>query len=565
MTGKNPSPYPVRFSAAEENLSTENTLIKASIPVKSPNRFAYAPSPISQPNSCDRIKIFLRVRPEIKTEKSINFTIEDQTIRIHPPSGATTSAFCVDKSFSFRGIFGPNSTQEEVFSTAAAPLLTEFLDGSDVLLFCYGSTNAGKTFTITGTKDGPGILKRSLESIITQISKRECSSPKKKPKLYASYIEIYNEKIFDLLKTGKHEEIRKLGFNREGETEVKGATENQLSSVADIDPVLEQGESERHRGCTELNRDSSRSHTIFRLRRQVGRRNCFLSIVDLAGCERLSMIHSGAGSFKEACNINKSMLVLGKCIRQLKEQGSSSKKIPISYRESKLTHLFKNFFEPIHRQSKAAIIVNVSPATTQLDDTVFALQFAAEASQVAIRQIAQPASDHWSDEDDETISEMQERVRSIVEKEMEEWITEKRKKILEQIRTMELFHQQYTCSVEKLTEEFELIIMRNKQLEITRDRLRAETAALEIETTEGSGEMEKPGTISSLKDVKEYVADSYDSPSFFPEKPFFDECSIRLPTIAEELLVSDEFSDEDNPSKPMSTDPRMIHIPCLKQ
>jgi hypothetical protein len=350
------------------------------------------------PVPTDRIKVFLRMRPLLSGEKSIDFSVSDHEITVHPPKTAPSSTFCIDKLFSFRNVFDHNVTQADVFETVAAPLLDDFLHGSDVLIFCYGSTNAGKTYTISGSKQDPGLLKRSLETIVEQKNASQS--------IRVSFFEIYNEIIYDLLDTSKPKESKRLGVNDEGETEVKNLIEIEISSLAEATTAFERGEAGRHRGFTEFNPDSSRSHTICRIRLTNRRKHCCLSIVDLAGCERLSIMNSSAGSFKEACNINKSMLVLGKCIRQLKEQGASGKKASISYRESKLTHLFKSFFEPINRPAQAAIVINASPSYVQLEDTIFALQFAAEASQCVIRQtiVVQEEEEEEEPEDFESLT-----------------------------------------------------------------------------------------------------------------------------------------------------------------
>ncbi|EAX86606.1 Kinesin motor domain containing protein [Trichomonas vaginalis G3] len=332
----------------------------------------------------DKIKVYLRVRPLINDESPMDLTLDDNTITIRPPNHKNSSYFCVDKSFKFRGILNSHANQEQVFDMVAKDLLDNFINGSDVHIFCYGSTNAGKTYTINGNEDDPGLLFRVLNQIVPPIIENE----RENAKLYASFNEIYNERIYDLLSDKK--ESLSIGFNVMGDTEIKGCIEIPIITVEDIQLVVQKGIEARHKGSTDFNLDSSRSHSIFRLKLATLLGYSWLSIVDLAGSERLSVMNSAVGSFKEACNINKGMLVLGKCIRCLKEQGKTTTKIPIPYRESKLTHIFKNLFEPMKRQAKAAIIINISPNVTQIEDTIFSLQFAAEASECSIRQVSRP-------------------------------------------------------------------------------------------------------------------------------------------------------------------------------
>lgn len=431
----------------------------------------------------DRIKVYLRMRPLLKNETKIEYEVSENTISINPPNMNATSKFCMNKSFSFRHIFDSNSTQPEVFDTVALPLLPDFLNGHDVLIFCYGSTNAGKTYTISGNKGNPGLLERSLDFIVTSLHNNQNNNSQQ---LFASFFEIYNERIYDLLDINRNFSVSslKLGINRYGETEVKGITELPVATIKDATEVVKMAENGRHRGITELNTDSSRSHTIFQLRLKVHNKKsnisqtyAVFSVVDLAGSERLSSMNSAIGSFKEACSINKSMLVLGKCIRKLKQQtiianknntntttetpndgicnsnnanisspfANANVSCQVPYRESKLTHLFKNFFEPICRPSKAAMVINISPANIQYDDTIFALQFAAEASQCAIRHVEKPIAitpnDDDFDEIDNNLEAVERRIELRIREEMESFLEKKENEYKERL---EKFNS--TCS-----------------------------------------------------------------------------------------------------------------------
>jgi hypothetical protein len=242
--------------------------------------------------------------------------------------------------------------------------------------------------------------------------------------LHISVVEIYNEMIYDLLDRGNEKEPNKLGVTTTGETEIQRAVELEISSVTDVDSVIEQTESVRDRGSTELNLESSRSHTVFRIRLGHRKRSCWFSIVDLAGCERLSTMNSSRGSFKEACNIHARFRKMHSTV-----EGANSDRAEAAHVicDSKLTHLLNSFFEPQVRMSQASIILNVSPSMVQFEDTAFALQFAADAAQSMIRQTRQLLSVIRDEEEEElaeasksaeTKQEMEIRIRSEVEKEM---------------------------------------------------------------------------------------------------------------------------------------------------
>lgn len=391
----------------------------------------------------EKIQVYLRIRPPLPNEKTFPYNVDNKTITLQPRNSFLSSQG-IEKAFSFKQIMDSATTQVEVFEKVALPLIPDFLAGDDVLIFCYGSTNAGKTFTVSGTQQNPGILRRSLESIVTKLyyesdeenTNQNSETPKSKttkvPQLFASFVEIYNERIYDLLNIQKNAESLKLGVNNEGETEIKGTVEIPISSLEEVKSIVQKAEAGRHKGFTELNCDSSRSHTVFQLKIKRKNARSTFSIVDLAGSERLSSINSTKGSFKEACNINKSMLALGKCIRYLKMQGQSPAKCTqIPYRESKLTHIFKNFFEPTLRPSKAAMIINISPSIIQLDDTLFAMQFAASASLCSIKHVERQEieSDESEEEEPEVINppepkETAEEIEARIEKKLRDEMDE---------------------------------------------------------------------------------------------------------------------------------------------
>lgn len=431
----------------------------------------------------DHIQVYLRMRPPLPNEKTFPYEIDNKTITLQARN-AFLSSQGIEKAFSFKQIMDHNTTQIEVFEKVALPLIPDFLAGDDVLIFCYGSTNAGKTFTVSGTNQNPGILRRSLECIVTKlyyesdeenesenVEKNGKVSHTKAPQLFASFVEIYNERIYDLLNIQKNAESLKLGVNSEGETEIKGTYEIPINSIEDVKTVVQKAEAGRHRGFTELNCDSSRSHTVFQLKIRRKNLHSTFSIVDLAGSERLSSINSTKGSFKEACNINKSMLALGKCIRYLKFNCQSPAKCrQIPYRESKLTHIFKNFFEPTLRPSKAAMIINVSPSLSQIDDTVFAMQFAASASLCSIKHVERQEVESYESEEEEpevinppepkeTIEEIEARIEKKLREEMDEYFAKLEKEFKDHYNKVNNLNQTILNTRNEIT---------NKQLELSR-------------------------------------------------------------------------------------------------
>ena len=126
-------------------------------------------------------------------------------------------------------------------------------------LFAYGQTSSGKTYTMSGTEDSPGIIPYALDEVFNFISK----SQNREFLLRVSYMEIYNETITDLLNP-KSTNL-KIRENVKGEISVEKLTEEVVTSVDDIIFLMKIGEKNRHVGSTNMNQKSSRSHTIFRM------------------------------------------------------------------------------------------------------------------------------------------------------------------------------------------------------------------------------------------------------------------------------------------------------------
>ena len=324
------------------------------------------------------MKIFLRVRPLHAGESESCINVEDNTITIIPPTARSQT-----KVYDFQKVFNEDATQETVFNESFLELLPALKEGRDMLCFAYGVTGAGKTFTIEGTPDNPGILTRALRQIIQSMD----TTLTMYNKITVSCFEIFNEKLYDLLappttptklkKTSRQEPKNQLTLGRfpDGRTAVEGASEWSIQNESQIMDLLLKANAERHKAETAFNHNSSRSHVVFRI--LLHRDNLppvIVSIVDLAGCERTKMIADER--FKESCNINKSMLVLGKCIRSL-----ATRQAQVPFRESLITRLFKDFFESPGKCAVAAVIVNVTPAVEQFEDTSFSLAFAVDASE----------------------------------------------------------------------------------------------------------------------------------------------------------------------------------------
>ena len=408
----------IRNNFSRSNPNFAKTPVKQSQPLQISKRIAKVPitpqtaraiskkatanSPTVAENPEADVRVYLRIRPILDKEEYADFDVQENVVIARPPPRAQSNKHFAERTFTFTDIFTEKSKQTDIFDKVAMPLLRRFMHGVDALLFAYGATSAGKTHTVQGSHSDPGLIPRMVRTLLATPAPKGCERG-----LLISCVEIYNEKIMDLF--GDTSKPLRLGRDGFGFTTVKGIVETEVKSCEELNTILKNIENARRQCSTQYNQSSSRSHCIFMIKHvtiplnpATGKRTndlsqikCSrLSIVDLAGSERVSPSETNAQTVTEACNINKSMLVLGRCIREIRKvnKGGQSQ---IPFRESKLTELFRDIFESSNRQTMISIIVNISPSTTQFDDTLFSLQFAAEAVECNVKNV------DFDDDDDD--------------------------------------------------------------------------------------------------------------------------------------------------------------------
>ena len=314
-------------------------------------------------------------------------------------------------------MFGPGALQSEVFARSTQPLLDDSIArGQNTLVFAYGLTKSGKTYTMFG-KDGEeqGIIPRAVHTVFDRVSGEAAAdgafaattadstlnsptyllSPASRPvnpAVLVSFLEIYNDKLRDLLTKERGDKAGRCELQNcsadgteNGEVYVKGLREVEVRSRQEAFALLKQGQKLRQKAKTELNSDSSRSHAVFTLKLldEAGHVWCRLSIVDLAGSERTNRTKTQAGDErrKEASNINQSLVVLGRCLEALRNNNKNKKQQLVPYRDSTLTRLFK---DSLSGWGRTIMIVNVSQVHADYDETVLALKYASIAKEVTI-------------------------------------------------------------------------------------------------------------------------------------------------------------------------------------
>lgn len=287
-----------------------------------------------------------------------------------------------DQTFAFDRIFDENTSQGEVYEATTRNLLDSVLDGYNATVFAYGATGCGKTHTITGTAQQPGIIFLTMQELFERISE---TTEEKVTEISLSYLEIYNETIRDLLVPGGSKGGLMLREDANQAVSVAGLSSHNPQNVQEVMDMIMRGNEYRTMSPTEANATSSRSHAVLQINLAQKDRNASvnephtmatLSIIDLAGSERASATKNRGERLIEGANINKSLLALGSCINALCDP---RKRNHVPYRNSKLTRLLKF---SLGGNCKTVMIVCVSPSSQHFDETQNTLRYANRAKNI---------------------------------------------------------------------------------------------------------------------------------------------------------------------------------------
>ncbi|KAL9072954.1 MAG: hypothetical protein Q9157_004905, partial [Trypethelium eluteriae] len=287
-----------------------------------------------------------------------------------------------DQTFGFDRVFDDNTSQGDVYDSTTKSLLDSVLDGYNATVFAYGATGCGKTHTITGTAQQPGIIFLTMQELFERIQDLQQD---KVTEISLSYLEIYNETIRDLLVPGGGKTGLMLREDQNQAVSVAGLSSHHPQNVQEVMDMIVRGNEYRTMSPTEANATSSRSHAVLQINVSQKDRNAdinephtmaTLSIIDLAGSERASATKNRGERLLEGANINKSLLALGSCINALCDP---RKRNHVPYRNSKLTRLLKF---SLGGNCKTVMIVCVSPSSAHFDETQNTLRYANRAKNI---------------------------------------------------------------------------------------------------------------------------------------------------------------------------------------
>ncbi|KAK5657666.1 hypothetical protein OQA88_2738 [Cercophora sp. LCS_1] len=328
-------------------------------------------------SSANSIKVVARFRPQNRIELEsggqpiVNFDGQDT---------CTVDSKEAQGSFTFDRVFDMGCKQKDIFDFSIKSTVDDILNGYNGTVFAYGQTGAGKSYTMMGSsiddEEGKGVIPRIVEQIFASILS---SAANIEYTVRVSYMEIYMERIRDLLQPQNdnlpvHEEKNRGVY-------VKGLLEIYVSSVQEVFEVMRRGGNARAVAATNMNQESSRSHSIFVI--TITQKNVEtgsaksgqLFLVDLAGSEKVGKTGASGQTLEEAKKINKSLSALGMVINALTDGKSSH----IPYRDSKLTRILQ---ESLGGNSRTTLIINCSPSSYNDAETLSTLRFGMRAKSI---------------------------------------------------------------------------------------------------------------------------------------------------------------------------------------
>ncbi|CAG9765699.1 unnamed protein product [Ceutorhynchus assimilis] len=344
-----------------------------------------------------RLKVVVRVRPMSQREKlsgsqqvlsvDTNNNIAVTNIKV-PEQNAGDSRERV-RRFAFDYCFSEDTTQDQIFETVENIVGTSLKRRNHSCVLAYGQTSSGKTHTMMGLPHDPGLTPRLCRRIFKYFEEGALSNETSRMNVSVSYLEIYNEKVADLLgdNTEKKSQCQdrplKVREHPKKGPYVEGLSQHVVTTDTELLERLEAGTSKRRVGSTTTNPKSSRSHSVF----SVSCDGVKLHLVDLAGNERAGSRGYGPSRFREGANINKSLVALGNVISTLADQSRSSfnsrnKFVP--YRDSVLTWLLK---DTLQGNSNTVMIATVSPSSTYYNETVNTLRFGQRAKLIVYKPV----------------------------------------------------------------------------------------------------------------------------------------------------------------------------------
>lgn len=414
------------------------------------------------------VEVFCRLRPPKEPINEQDGENSSSSSSVKVSSSTELTLFSAENAkngqireshYEFTHILTDDVTQSAAFKELAIPLLDDLIQGKNSVLFTYGITGSGKTYTMMGPLNNPGLVPRSFDVIFNSIGpylgkkyllrsdrqngydiqsdadillekqRKEIQSKNQRLKptptegrtldttslwnpqlnencsyfVFVTFVEIYNNYIYDLFDddlVNKVPQSKQLRDDNRGRPYIRDVKEIEVRSSEEAIELLNTGLKRRRIAHTQLNTESSRSHSVLSMRLVQYHNDIPLSsltkedlttstihLVDLAGSERANRAKTAGERMKEASNINSSLMVLRQCFEILRENQSQGMNKLVPYRESKLTSFFKSYFDG---EGRIRMILCVNPTADGYEEIQHALKFGELTKDVLVPRALPP-------------------------------------------------------------------------------------------------------------------------------------------------------------------------------
>ncbi|XP_068099907.1 kinesin-like protein KIF22 [Hyperolius riggenbachi] len=331
--------------------------------------------------STARVRVAVRLRPymEKNEDKVCVRGLDSQSLEIINWRNQMETM-----QYQFDAFYGDKSTQREIYTGSVFPILSHLLIGQNASVFAYGPTGAGKTHTMLGNPNQPGVIPRAVRDLLQMT--RASAEEDWTYSITMSYVEIYQEKVMDLLEP-KNKDLP-IREDKDHNILIPGVTQKTIDNFSDFDEYFIPASQNRTVACTKLNDRSSRSHAVLLIKVQKSQKihpyrqlTGKLYLIDLAGSEDNRRTGNQGIRLKESGAINSSLFTLSKVVDAL-NQGLPR----IPYRDSKLTRLLQ---DSLGGSAHSVMIANIAPEQKYYFDTLTALNFAAKSKQIINKPFSQ--------------------------------------------------------------------------------------------------------------------------------------------------------------------------------
>ena len=364
--------------------------------------------------STSRPRVYARIRPQNENESAKGGTV----VLRSEPQQKDTLVFDKDGEqvkTRFDHVFDPDTTQPQVFAHISTEVMSTLFSGYNASIFAYGQTGSGKTHTMEGNQqmvEGAGVIPR----LIAAIFERFASNPDiDNASLSASFVQIYQEKIQDLLNQRKQLEIH---MDRTGQYIAQNATWHTVRNTDETLHMYHEALKMRSTSATEMNAVSSRSHTILMLKLfwdepHLPGSRAQLNLIDLAGSEKLNQSGATGETMREAIHINKSLSALGNVVSKLVDQVKhKDRRIHVPYKDSKLTYLLQS---SLGGSNLVHFIIALSASSLWKPESQASIEFGKRALQLVIRPVRNPIDYKRLEEMEAMIEKMRNHIQSLEE------------------------------------------------------------------------------------------------------------------------------------------------------